>query len=134
MQIREMLVSQDMQELFDTAIQGMAMQGRYCSLFTKLSTKHHCAVGHCLTEEAREYLLQKGKNRDTLSRLVDKDRSISDRLADFLISLQDANDSSRDRKHFVVRMAAVADEYELAQHALQVWCNEAWQNLPGWSS
>jgi len=132
MLIREMLVSLNPQELFNTAIRGMAQQGYRCNFFTKKTTGDHCAVGHCLTPEAQEYLLRKGRNRDTLRELLRGDRSISMDLGGFLEDLQTANDVSATREQFYVRMGRLAGDYDLELITYHGCLTEEWRRCPTW--
>lgn len=132
MQIREMLVSLDRQKLFDLAIRMMAEQGYRCNLFTKKDTGDHCAVGHCLTPEALEYLLRSGKNRDTLRELTRRDRSVSVELLELLEDLQQANDASTTREQFYVNMGRVADTHGLGSIAYHAVLNTEWRKVSTW--
>lgn len=132
MLIREMLVSLNPQELFNAAIRGMAQQGYRCNLFTKKSTGDHCAVGHCLTPEALEYLLRSGKNRDTLQELTRRDRSVSVELLELLEDLQRANDASATREQFYENVGRVAGEHGLELITYHATLNEEWRRTEVW--
>lgn len=132
MQIREMLLSLNKQKLFDAAIKGMAQQGYRCNLFTKKGTGDHCAVGHCLTPEALEYLLRSGKNRDTLQSLTRRDRSVPVELLEFLEDLQGANDVSATREQFSVNMLRVASTHDLMMIGYHGELTEEWRSSLIW--
>lgn len=132
MQLREMLVSLDLQELFDTAIRGMASQGYRCNLFTKKSTGDRCAVGHCMTPEALEHLLRTGRNRDTMEVLTSGDRSVSTSLYLFLCDLQTFNDDASSRERFCMNMSKLAGEHGLTLITYHAHLTAEWRASKIW--
>lgn len=130
------LISENPQELFDTAIRRLAEQG--CRSVAELpsntclyeSEYGRCAIGWLLTPKA---LSRFGPMRASVTLLVDQWRLDRGPVSkEFLVSLQAAHDHSESRWNFRFLACSVAAAFSLKIDVIQEVLTPEWCATPQW--